>query len=96
MKFDHQHPALDVSQPVTARMIAATVVGVALGFVLFSNSPATARQTNALSGSGEVLQGKLPAPSAGHGLRDPSVPDAAEALRGRRLDRVHAVNAPTF
>ena len=94
MKLHQQHPKLEASQPKMARLLAAAGVLVAVGFVLFTNPAASARQANPVSGSGEVMHG-LAAPGAGQIARDPSVPDAAEALRGLRLQQP-AVVAPTF
>jgi hypothetical protein len=95
MKSHQQDAEPEVSQPKTFGLLAATVALAAVGFVLFTNSLATARQSHPLSGSGELLRDPLAAPGAGYAARDPSVPDAAEALRGLRFERP-AVDAPTF
>lgn len=96
MKSNQQVPELEGSQPKAVSMLAAVFVVAAVGFVLFTNSAATAGQTNPLSGTGEVLRGPLTAPGAGPLLGDPSVPNAAEALSGLGFERVPAVDAPSF
>ena len=95
MESNRQHLKLESSQVGTARILAAGFMVAAIGIALFSNSAATARQANPLSGSGEVLRAPLAAPAAGQTAGDPSLPDAAEALRGQRSERVSVV-APTF
>lgn len=87
---------LELSQPQSLSMLAVAFVVAAAGFVMFTNSDATARQTNPLSGSGEVLRGSLAAPGAVQTVADPSLPDAAEALRSLGSSRMPAVDAPTF
>jgi len=86
---------VEVSQPKALSTLAAVLVIAATGFVLFANSVATARQTNLLRGSGELLGGPLTAPGAVR-IGDPSVPDAAEALRGLGSGGAVAENAPSF
>jgi hypothetical protein len=87
---------VEVSQPKVLSTLAVVFVIAATGFVLFANSAATARQMNPLSGSGELLGGPLTAPGAVRTAGDPSVPDAAEALRGPGSEVVVAENAPSF
>jgi hypothetical protein len=96
MESNQSVSELNAPPSKSINMVAAVLVIAAIGLVLFTNAPATARQTNPLRGSGEVLQGSLAAPSAGPTAGDPSVPSAADALRGQGFDRVPAVDAPTF
>ena len=87
----------EAMRPKTISMIAGAAAITAAAFVLFTNPAATARQANALSGSGEVMSSAMAAPGAGQALRDPSVPDAAEALQIAGADRNLAFfDAPTF
>ena len=77
-------------------MFAVVFAVAAVGYAAFAISTATARQSNPLSGSGDVLGGALQAPGAVQVHGDPSVPDAGEALRNLVLTRVPAADAPTF
>lgn len=88
---------IERSQPKTISTLVAAFVAAAIAYVLFTNSDATAHQTNPLSGSGEVMQGSLTPPGAGPSVGDPSVPNASEALSRQGFDRVPAaVRAPSF
>ena len=59
----------EAMRPKTISMIAGAAAITAAAFVLFTNPAATARQANALSGSGEVMSSAMAAPGAGQALR---------------------------
>ncbi|HEX6705691.1 MAG TPA: hypothetical protein VF169_13085 [Albitalea sp.] len=77
-----------------APMLTTLVVAAAAGF-MFGNSAATSMRADPLAGSGELMQGALRAPGAVQVSSDPSLPDAAQALRALG-SQAPAADAPTF